>query len=214
MNHKYYGQFNPPVDRVLCETFFRDQKEKGVCIECGAFDGVVESCCKFFEETLGWSCINIECVPCLFQRLVINRPLSRNICVALSDSESVATPFTHMIHPSLGNQFGNGSIKHCESHIKSLLDSGCQTQEITVPTTTFAKLVQDLKLERIDLFVIDVEGHEMSVIKGMKDAHVLPRVICIEYMHLGLECITKELEPLGYKFHSVAHNNAHFMKIV
>jgi hypothetical protein len=45
----YYGQFNPQVDQVLHTQFFPD-KFNGISIECGSFDGITDSCTKFFEE--------------------------------------------------------------------------------------------------------------------------------------------------------------------
>ncbi|MEI9889739.1 MAG: hypothetical protein WDN45_03025 [Caulobacteraceae bacterium] len=47
---KFYGQFDPPVDRVLFERYFPDKTIRGVFVECGAYDGQTESCCKFFEN--------------------------------------------------------------------------------------------------------------------------------------------------------------------
>jgi hypothetical protein len=36
---RFYGQFDPPVDRFLFERYFAGSKRPGVFIECGAFDG-------------------------------------------------------------------------------------------------------------------------------------------------------------------------------
>ena len=85
--NKYYGQFDPPVDKFIYENFFatNEKKNEGFFIECGAGDGVTESSCKFFEESLGWSGINVEAAPPLFKRLIVNRPGSLNINCALSD---------------------------------------------------------------------------------------------------------------------------------
>lgn len=46
---KYYGQFNPPVDKILHDKYFNN-KFNGISIEAGAFDGKTENCTKFFEE--------------------------------------------------------------------------------------------------------------------------------------------------------------------
>lgn len=63
---KYYGQFNPQVDKVLHERYFAN-KFNGVSIECGAFDGLTENCTKFFEENYNWKTINIEPLPHIFK---------------------------------------------------------------------------------------------------------------------------------------------------
>ena len=81
---KFYGQFDPAVDRFIYERYFVGRPGPGVAVECGAFDGLTESSCKFFEESLGWACVNVEPYPPAFAKLVVNRPLSTNINVALS----------------------------------------------------------------------------------------------------------------------------------
>src|SRR5258706_8604355 len=103
---RYYGQWVPEVDRVLDERYFKDRKNL-VSIECGAFDGIIDSCTKFFEDNYNWKTINIEPVPYLYQLLCKNRPNSINLKIALSD-DNCKKKFTQVIHPILGNNFGNG----------------------------------------------------------------------------------------------------------
>src|SRR5688572_6030534 len=114
----YYGQFNPPVDRIIHERYFRD-KRNGIAIECGAYDGLVDSCTKFFEENYGWKCINIEPLSNVYEKLVVNRPTSVNLQIALSDNNSVEK-FRNYKHPSLGYDWGNGSLNHTQAHKQDL----------------------------------------------------------------------------------------------
>ena len=113
---KYYGQLE--LDKVLYETFFKDKRD-GFFVECGAYDGVDESTCKFFEETMGWKGLNIEPVPYTFERLIKNRPNTINENYAISSKNGVAT-FTNPLHPVLGRNFGCGSLKHSEVHWNSI----------------------------------------------------------------------------------------------
>src|ERR1700722_17301469 len=102
----YYGQGvgdYPRVDEYIHKTFFNDVKN-GFFVECGAFDGTIDSTCKFFEETMGWTGMNIEPVPYLFDKLIINRPNSINEKVALSSTNKKAI-FTNAIHPTLQRNF-------------------------------------------------------------------------------------------------------------
>jgi hypothetical protein len=62
MSKKYYGQFNPPFDKILEEKYLGKIKN-GIGIECGAFDGVMECTLKFFEDNQGWTIYNIEASP-------------------------------------------------------------------------------------------------------------------------------------------------------
>lgn len=206
---RYYGQWNPPVDKVLHENYFKD-KNNGVCIECGALDGVLESSCKFFEEFKGWTCVNVEPAPPTYEMLCKNRPDSINIMAALSNKSGTAT-FTHAIHPSYGQRFGNGSLAHTKDHKQSLLRDGCKFETYEVETITYQGLLNRSGIKSLDLFVLDVEGHELQVLEGMKNAILLPKIFCIEHGHLGNK-LNNHLNELGYKFDMKSHNNSFYIK--
>jgi len=193
---KFYGQFNPPLDRVLFEHFLRDKKG-GFYIECGASDGLSENTTKFFEESMGWHGINIEPVPYLFNKLRINRPNAINICTALSDSIGKST-FKQAIHPKHGWHFGNGSIKHHSSHLQQLINDGCSFEILEVPITTYSMIIAENHVKHVDLMVLDVEGHELNVINGMSGCNTLPRILCVEHTIAGLDLIKPPLTRLGY----------------
>jgi FkbM family methyltransferase len=207
---KYYGQFNPPQDQVLFETYFRDGAA-GVYMECGAFDGITESSCFFFEESLGWSGINIEPVPFVFERLRVNRPKAYNVHAALSDHAGEAQ-FSHAIHPIHGAWFGNGSLAHSRSHRKDLDAQGCRYESFNVPLITYREVLRNSGLTRLDLFVLDVEGHELEAIAGMQGADVLPRVFCVEYGMVDLAQLDSTLSALGYRRDRVVHNNMVYLR--
>lgn len=208
---KFYGQFDPPVDRFIFERYFPDKGISGVFVECGAFDGVMESSCKFFEETLGWRGFNFEPVPVLYERLVVNRPLAVNIDCALSDKDGFSQ-FRHAIHPELDGHFGNGSIDHHPDHIAHLQLRGCTFDEFNVRTTTWKKFIEDYGVDHVDLMVLDVEGHELSVLDGMKDCSVLPDVMCVEFGHTGLDKLRGRMRSLGYAYDVSSNGNAFFVR--
>lgn len=210
VNMRFYGQFEPPVDKFLFERYFKD-KRNGTSIECGAFDGQLESSCKFFEESMGWKSINIEASPPVFKNLIKNRPNSINHNVALSNSKGVAN-FTHVISPEMGENFGNGSLSHLDVHKKDLINHGCKFVNYQVDTITYAQLIEMIKIDKLDLMVLDVEGHELSVIEGMTNSTVLPDIFCIEHGHLGVERIKSALSKLPYKYDISLHVNSFFIK--
>ena len=207
--HKFYGQFDPPVDKFIFERYFPDTSIKGVFVECGAFDGLMECSCKFFEETMGWSGFNLEPAPSNFRALAANRPLAKNIQQGLSDRNGRLS-FTHVISPILGENFGNGSIHHTEAHLNNLKERGCEFQVMQIEVVTWKEFVEREKILHVDLFVLDVEGHELAVIAGMHDCDVLPDVICIEVGHLELQSIKTQLQKLKYSYDISSHVNACF----
>lgn len=199
--NRYYGQ--GLIDEYLNNNFIKDRRD-GFFVECGAGDGLTESTCKFFEESLGWSGINIEPAPVLFGLCVTIRPNCSNLRVALSDENKTAI-FTNAIHPALGRLFGNGSLSHTKEHRKELIKQGCVFETFPVQCVRFDSLSLWEK-QPIDLFVLDVEGHELKALKGILP--VGPRLMCIEYTWVGLDNLEKAM--LGYKLESIHENNAIF----
>ena len=212
--YKFYGQLEQ--DKFIFERYFQG-KRNGISIECGAFDGIMESSTFFFEESLDWSCINIEASPPIFDLLKLNRKNSLNFNFGLGNQETVLT-FKHAIHPQHGTKFGNGSFNHKPEHEHSLNHEGCQFEEYNVTSTRYDNLIDGLMNEQfpnqiIDLFVLEVEGYEMEALEGMKNSKFLPQVISVEYPHVGLDQIKLFLENLNYKFDLTKDNNAYFIKL-
>lgn len=210
----FYGQ--PDVhgillDSVLYEKFFKE-KRNGFFVECGAFDGLTECTCKFFEESMGWRGLNIEATPYAYNLLVKNRPNSINENYAIS-SKAGTFSFTNALHPGLGRHFGNGSLKHGEDHMKDLIATGCTFETFNVECIRFVDLYHKHSLPDIDLFVLDVEGHELDALQGIMEIPepALPKVFCIEHTVVGLNKLSEVLGNL-YDYHSEKDHNAFYVK--
>jgi FkbM family methyltransferase len=211
MELRFYGQFDPPLDRVLYERYFADREEPGVFVECGAFDGVTSATCKFFEETLGWRGINVEPSPPIFEELVKNRPASTNVNAALAGTAGLAV-FHGVVHPQYGEKCSNGSLKHHPIHKAYIEKAGWEMKPYEVQTITWKDFVAAHHLMHIDLFVLDVEGCELDVVAGMKGSSVLPQVFCAEHGHLGVPALRAAIEPLGYRYDGSAEVNSFFVR--
>lgn len=202
----FHGQWNPPVDEVLFRNYF-DGVRDGFFIECGAGDGVHDSSCLFFEEELGWNGVNIEPCAAVFERLKVNRPRARNLPVAVGkrlDNKKC-------LIISDGNGVDVGMQVGPTTHLDSLRDRGYQTREENVRFWMFARILRQYGRGRLDLLVLDVEGHELEVLDGIKGLHTpLPDVVCVEYPLVGLEPLNESLKRLGYTFDFVSYNNAFF----
>jgi len=151
----------------------------------------------------------VEADPHAFNLLEKNRPESHNVKAALSNKLGSAM-FTHVIHPKRGHHFGNGSIRHTGAHRKLLEALKCQFTEIRVGLITYGDLLRMVPIDRLDLFVLDVEGHELQVLEGMRGVKVLPRVFCIEHKHADVDETT---ESLGYRLDKRDDNNSFYIKI-
>ncbi len=210
MAYKFYGQFDPPVDRFLYERYFTGRRTPGIFVECGAFDGVTECSCKFFEESLGWTGINIEPSPPIYARLTRNRPSMVNINAALASSDGEAH-FTGIDHPEFGELCTNGSLHHLPQHRQAIEEAQWGLTGYTVRTMCWSTLVRQQGLARLDLLVLDVEGTELDVIAGMRGCAVLPTVFCVEHGHLGVPAVRAAVEPLGYRYDTSEAVNSFFV---
>lgn len=197
---EYYGQLL--LDKVLNERYFLNKKN-GIFIECGAFDGRLESNTYFFYKNLDWRGFNFEPVPVIFSHLQNNRPQDVNINFALSDSDGIKT-FTQAIAddvPFYNGHFGNGSLQHTDNHMSELNNRSCRFEQYSIQTITIPTFYESYKIDKqIDLFVLDVEGHEDKVLSTLHqiNKHLLPKIITTEYGHCGQDVINNLLLPLGY----------------
>ncbi len=211
MQDKFYGQFEVPVDRFIFERYFPDKNIKGTFVECGAFDGLTECSCKFFEETMDWHGINLEPVPLIFEKLQQNRPASRNLNAGLSDKVG-PRQFHAVNHPQFGLHTTIGAVEHAPDFKQALTEGGSTFEEITVQMMDWSTLVAQEQLTQIDLMVLDVEGHELSVLAGMAGSPILPHLMCVEFGHIGLDVLRREMDQLGYEYDVNSYANAFFIR--
>jgi FkbM family methyltransferase len=200
--NKFYGQvFNGiPVDAFLYQNYFKD-KHNGFFIECGAADGFNLSCCKFFEETMGWEGVNVEASPTKFKQLVKNRPNSfLNLNKGLLNEPGTFIFRDDTVEdPTKAPGWGNGSFQHTENHFHQLHNMGIQLEESVVEVITYKQLIEEYNITNVDLFVLDVEGVEPMILDSMKECSVLPTHLFIEHEHIGLDICKELTASMGYR---------------
>ena len=167
-------------DELLERRIFRGFK-RGVFVDVGAHDGVTFNNTLYFEETHGWSGINVEANPKVFAQLRENRPHATNVQCAV-DEENGTTLFllndghTEMI---------SGIKKHYDQrHLHRLSQENkahrSRTSEIEVPTRRLDGLLAEHAIKNVNYLSIDVEGAELSVVKSIDFTQVFFDVIGFE----------------------------------
>jgi len=194
--HSQYGQ-----DKMLHETVFKGFKG-GVFVDVGAHDGKSINNTLFFEQECGWTGLNVEPIPDVFERLTKNRPTCINLNCAIGSTEGTADfimnkGYTEMLS-GLVSDFDrrhlarlNFENSHC----------GGTTQVVPVQVRRLDSILREHNIDRIHYLSIDVEGAEFSVIKSINFDTVKIDVIGFEdnYVDIGAP-IVKFLESKGYMF--------------
>lgn len=132
--------------------------------------------------------------------MLINRPNSINLNIALSNKNDSAIIRVYDID-YWGIYNTNASLNHLPAHQKLLSDmSKNKYMEQATKTFTYKKLIDELNITNLDLFILDVEGHEMEVIEGMIGCDVLPDIFVIEHGHRNIDFFQEYLDKLNSKY--------------
>jgi len=207
---KFYGQFNPSVDKTIYKRYFPN-KTNGFFIECGAFNGIDDSCCYIFEKEKNWKGINIEASGSLYNQLCEKRPNSINLNIALANYDGEIT-FTKTYMGSYESEFGNGSCKHTEQHINHLKPFNVLYKDFKVNCLTYTSVIKKYNVNSVDLFALDVEGFEEQVIQGMLNCPVLPYVFVVEHTNCDWSKVSSLITSMGYIKDYEEHVNTFFIK--
>lgn len=122
--------------------------------------------------------------------------------VALSDYCGEIT-FNVTSHP------GNSSVKHSNEHLNELITYyNASFKTIQIPCITYEYFIDNVIHKPIDYLVLDIEGHEINVLKTLFSLQYdkLPKFICIEAGYDWLER-KKILLELGYNIDFYHYNN-------
>lgn len=168
----FYSQFGE--DKILFEIF--QKKTNGVCIEVGANNGIDDSNTLFFEK-IGWRCILVEPNPILCQMIRSTRNALLYECAA-SDRHGVSTLY---IAEGSERAHGVSMLSTEEKAINKIKSYGFSCRPVQVNTRTLDDILAELKLsDDIDFVSIDVEGHELEVLKGFSIERWRPNLIIVE----------------------------------
>jgi FkbM family methyltransferase len=165
---KYFAQFGE--DRIL-DAIFRHRRE-GNCVEVGANDGITDSMTYHFE-LMGWRCLLVEPIPDLAKKIMENRNCTVINCAA-SSTEGTASFFV------AEEALGMSGLDLTRDQRKQISRAGGILKEIKVRKKPLDAILEESNFGRIDFISIDVEGHELEVLKGFSLERYPPRILLIE----------------------------------
>lgn len=162
----YYSQHGE--DRLLSRLF----RTPGVCVEVGANDGLTFSNTKHFEDC-GWDCVLVEPTPELCSVIRQTRSARLFECAA-SDDDGDVRFFIASGHDLYS------SVETRSTMSVSIQDMEISLSEITVKARKLDHMLAESGIRGIDFITIDVEGHEMSVLRGFSLDKWMPQILVIE----------------------------------
>jgi FkbM family methyltransferase len=156
-------------------TYFAGVRGK-LILESGALDGVQFSVSNFFVKAMGWRAIHVEASPPSFAKLRENRPEALNIHTAVCSRDA---PLHYVTDGSRGPV--NGFWEFMSDNLKNAYWPKADVNSMPlVPCRPLGPLLSMFGVTHIDLWVLDVEGAELEVLKTFDFKAITVDVVCIE----------------------------------
>ena len=183
------------VSNILKDIYMLEWKGLNI-LECGANHSGEET--VSFE--LSNNCWYIEPNIPDYNKLKNLRKNTLNL--ALSDNDGIIK-FIQSSHP------GNSSCEYSEEHLSELKMYGTKFTETEVECISYESLLNKLNLV-FDILVLDVEGHEKTILKTFKNINKskLPNIIVIECGY-DWEKRLDILKEIGYRIDCYYFNNCY-----
>lgn len=182
-------------DMILKRLF--ENKKNGFYVDIGAHHPFRYSNTYYFYKK-GWRGINIDGTPGVMKKFNKYRKRDVNLEIAISDQEDVKE--YHLLNePALNGFAGDKIDKYLDGDNAYKLIS-----KTLVQSNRLEAVLRNHDVEDIDFMNIDVEGHEVEVIKSNDWDRFRPKYILVEIqdhniLHINGDEVTNQLNDYGYK---------------
>ena len=208
---KYSARGN--IDQSLINII---NKRKGFYLEIGAYNGISESISLRFEKDLKWSGLLIEPNPLHFKYLKRNR--SKNIClnfICLSKEYLNKKLFiknlnlmSHIVDDKNRLYFKDYPINRINNMAKEAKLGNFKNYECKIEI--LENIFKRYNIKIIDLAIIDVEGSELELLKGINFKKIKINYFCIE--SYNFKKLKQFMIKKNYKFLTKLHREDYVFK--
>lgn len=163
-------------DKKILEIF--DKNFKGVYVDVGCFHPI-RSNNTFEMYKKGWHGLNIDLNPLTIELFDYARPLDINVCSAISNKRSTKKLYF------LGDLDSKNTLdlKHKNWLSKHFKINNKDFKIKNIKTNTLYNLFKKYDFYKIDFMNLDIEGHELNVIKSIDFKKFDIKVICVEILN-------------------------------
>ncbi|KAI2493060.1 methyltransferase [Fragilaria crotonensis] len=144
--------------RSCLQCFLRKRSQVRWCYRRdGGFDGKTFSNSWFFQYALNWRALLVEAFPDNYAKMVVNRPDATNVFGAICPGKSIS------FQPAKNGATGGAAQDMSDIHKDRFVDASAALVE--VPCMMLSELFQKNEIDHVDLFYLDVEGGELTVLE-------------------------------------------------
>jgi FkbM family methyltransferase len=183
-------------------------------IQVGANDGVSNDPIReFVVRNRKWNGVFIEPLPSMFALLERNYRYARHpglhfLQAAISDHMDTATVWKikdeeYHRYPVAFRGMASFDATHLSKQFPARASEiESHLERVEVPCVTYNSIVRTYQLDRVDLLVVDVEGHEPTIMRDVPlTGPIRPKIVLFEVAHMSLS-VEQELregfEESGY----------------
>ena len=203
------------IDKSLIDIV---NKRSGFYLEVGAYNGISESVSLRFEKELKWSGLLIEPNPLHFKYLKKNR--SNNIClnfICLSKEYLKKKLYiknlnlmSHIVDDKNKIYFKDYPIERINLLAKEANLGNFKSYECKIEM--LENIFEKFNINIIDLAIIDVEGSELELLKGINFEKIKINYFCIE--SYNFEKLNQFMINKNYEFLKKLHREDYVFKRV
>lgn len=179
-------------DYYLYTRHFSKLPRRGIYVDVAANHYTHLSNTHFFDTCLGWSGVCVEAAPHYIEGLKVNRTC-HVVPTCVGDTYGQKVSFI------LGG--GSGGIADTNKNLEAWQKEGRNFNRVNLTCTTLAHEFENMRVTHVDYLSLDVEGHELMVLKGIDWDKVVIGVLTIEVSRKSLPEIEEFLSTKSYTRH-------------
>jgi FkbM family methyltransferase len=172
----FAGLSNAQLLQDLLPLYFLGLKP-GIFFEAGMANGITLSNSFILENLFGWRGIGIEPLPEFFLKARDARTNTHMYQCALVADETVKSVTLR----------SGGLLSSLDQAMPDDSHSGLRSSfnQISVDARSFMSIMRELGWTRIDFLSLDLEGHELPILKSIDFSSISVQIIAVEHNHTG-----------------------------